>query len=160
MRLFCVSVVLCLGSGLTTGWSLVQGVLPSVKNDYGSGFVRVSSQLLTTRFIKTHGACLLLLLMGLFGPTFICVRVGEPTVRNEWINVYHSTLFHSNCRRRLKIRFLNWYYIEFYKRFIPTEIVNEWNRPWRHTGLDVVERRGISPLPGFEFRPLDSPACS
>jgi hypothetical protein len=34
MRLFCVCVVLCLGSGLETGWSLVQGVHPSVKNDY------------------------------------------------------------------------------------------------------------------------------
>jgi hypothetical protein len=31
MRLFCVCVVLCLGSGLAMGWSLVQGVLPSVK---------------------------------------------------------------------------------------------------------------------------------
>jgi hypothetical protein len=28
---FCVCVVLCLGSGLTTGQSLIQGVLPSVK---------------------------------------------------------------------------------------------------------------------------------
>jgi hypothetical protein len=36
MHLFCVYVVLCLGSGLATGWSLVQGVLPPVKNDYGS----------------------------------------------------------------------------------------------------------------------------
>jgi hypothetical protein len=27
---FCVCVVLCLGSGLATSWSLVQGVLPSV----------------------------------------------------------------------------------------------------------------------------------
>jgi hypothetical protein len=34
MRLFCVCLVLCLGSGLVTGWSLVQGVLPTVKNDY------------------------------------------------------------------------------------------------------------------------------
>jgi hypothetical protein len=34
MHLFCVCVVLCLGSDLATGWSLVQGVLPSVKNDY------------------------------------------------------------------------------------------------------------------------------
>jgi hypothetical protein len=31
MCLFCVWVVLCLGSGLATSWSLVQGVLPSVK---------------------------------------------------------------------------------------------------------------------------------
>jgi hypothetical protein len=31
MRLFCVYVVLCLGSGLATSWSLAQGVLPSVK---------------------------------------------------------------------------------------------------------------------------------
>jgi hypothetical protein len=31
--LFCVCVVLCLGSSLATGWSLVQGVAPSVKND-------------------------------------------------------------------------------------------------------------------------------
>jgi hypothetical protein len=30
MCLFCVYVVLCVGSGLTTGWWLVQGVLPSV----------------------------------------------------------------------------------------------------------------------------------
>jgi hypothetical protein len=36
MHLFCVSVVLCFGSGLATGWSLVQGVLLSVKNDYGT----------------------------------------------------------------------------------------------------------------------------
>jgi hypothetical protein len=33
MRLFCVCVVLCLGRGLATDWSLVQGVLPTVKND-------------------------------------------------------------------------------------------------------------------------------
>jgi hypothetical protein len=33
--LFCVCVFLCFGSGLATGWSLVQGVLPSMKNDYG-----------------------------------------------------------------------------------------------------------------------------
>jgi hypothetical protein len=38
MRLFCVCVVLCLGSGLVTGWSLVQGVLPSVKNDSGTKY--------------------------------------------------------------------------------------------------------------------------
>jgi hypothetical protein len=36
MRLFCVYVVLCLGRGLATSRSLVQGVLPSVKNDYGT----------------------------------------------------------------------------------------------------------------------------
>jgi hypothetical protein len=36
MRLFCVYVVLCLDSGLATGYSLVQGVLPSVKNYYGT----------------------------------------------------------------------------------------------------------------------------
>jgi hypothetical protein len=29
---FCVYVVLCLGRGLATGWSLVQGVLPSVND--------------------------------------------------------------------------------------------------------------------------------
>jgi hypothetical protein len=29
--LFCACVVLCLGRGLATSWSLVQGVLPSVK---------------------------------------------------------------------------------------------------------------------------------
>jgi hypothetical protein len=34
MRLFCVCVVLYLGSGRATSWSLIQGVLPSVKNDY------------------------------------------------------------------------------------------------------------------------------
>jgi hypothetical protein len=32
VRLFCVCVVLRLGSGIVTGWSLVQGVL--CKNDY------------------------------------------------------------------------------------------------------------------------------
>jgi hypothetical protein len=31
LRLFCVCVVLCVGSGLATGLSLIQGVLPSVK---------------------------------------------------------------------------------------------------------------------------------
>jgi hypothetical protein len=31
VRLFCVCVALCLGRGLATGWSLVQGVPPSVK---------------------------------------------------------------------------------------------------------------------------------
>jgi hypothetical protein len=31
MCLFCVCVVLCLGRGLATSWSLVQAVLPSVK---------------------------------------------------------------------------------------------------------------------------------
>jgi hypothetical protein len=30
VRLFCVSVVLCVGSGLATGWPPVQGVLPTV----------------------------------------------------------------------------------------------------------------------------------
>jgi hypothetical protein len=30
VRLFCVCVVLCVGSGLETGWSPVQGVLPTV----------------------------------------------------------------------------------------------------------------------------------
>jgi hypothetical protein len=33
---YSVCVVLCIGSGLPTGLSLVQGVLPSVKNDYGT----------------------------------------------------------------------------------------------------------------------------
>jgi hypothetical protein len=30
LRLFCVCVVLCVGSGLATGWSPVEGVLPTV----------------------------------------------------------------------------------------------------------------------------------
>jgi hypothetical protein len=30
VRLFCVCVILCVGSGLATGLSLVQGVLPTV----------------------------------------------------------------------------------------------------------------------------------
>jgi hypothetical protein len=30
VRLFCVYVVLCVGTGLVTGWSPVQGVLPTV----------------------------------------------------------------------------------------------------------------------------------
>jgi hypothetical protein len=37
MDVWCVyAFILCLGSGLATGCSLVQGVLPSVKNDYGT----------------------------------------------------------------------------------------------------------------------------
>jgi hypothetical protein len=36
MRLFGVCVVLCLGSDLETGCFLLQGVLPSVKDDYGT----------------------------------------------------------------------------------------------------------------------------
>jgi hypothetical protein len=37
MDFWCVNTfILCLGSGHATGWSLVQGVLPSVKNDYGT----------------------------------------------------------------------------------------------------------------------------
>jgi hypothetical protein len=31
VRLFCVYAVLCVSSGLATGWSLVQGVLPSMQ---------------------------------------------------------------------------------------------------------------------------------
>jgi hypothetical protein len=38
MRFFCVCVVLCLGGGLATAWSLVQRVLPSVKNGYGTEY--------------------------------------------------------------------------------------------------------------------------
>jgi hypothetical protein len=34
VRLFCVCVVLCVGSGLATGWSLFQWDLPSVKYNY------------------------------------------------------------------------------------------------------------------------------
>jgi hypothetical protein len=36
MRLFRVCAVLCLGRGLAISWLLAQGVLPSVKNDYGT----------------------------------------------------------------------------------------------------------------------------
>jgi hypothetical protein len=36
VRLFCVCVVLRIGSGLMKGSSLVQGVLPAVKNDHGT----------------------------------------------------------------------------------------------------------------------------
>jgi hypothetical protein len=36
VRLFCVCVVVCVGTGLATDWSRVQGVLPSVKKDYGT----------------------------------------------------------------------------------------------------------------------------
>jgi hypothetical protein len=36
MNLFSVCVVLCLGRGLVKTRSLVQGVLPFVKNDYGT----------------------------------------------------------------------------------------------------------------------------
>jgi hypothetical protein len=37
VRLLCVYVVLCLGSGLATVLSLVQGVVHPMKNDYGTG---------------------------------------------------------------------------------------------------------------------------
>jgi hypothetical protein len=30
MRLFCIYVVLCVGSGLVTGWSPIQGILPTM----------------------------------------------------------------------------------------------------------------------------------
>jgi hypothetical protein len=36
VRLFCVCVVLCVCSGLATGWSSVQGVLPTVYKNKGS----------------------------------------------------------------------------------------------------------------------------
>jgi hypothetical protein len=37
MDVWCVyAFILCLGRGLATGWSLAQGVLPSVKNVYGT----------------------------------------------------------------------------------------------------------------------------
>jgi hypothetical protein len=37
MDVCCVyAFILCLGSGLATGWSLNQEVLQSVKNDYGT----------------------------------------------------------------------------------------------------------------------------
>jgi hypothetical protein len=37
MVVWCVyAFILCLGSGLSTSWSPVQGVLPSVENDYGT----------------------------------------------------------------------------------------------------------------------------
>jgi hypothetical protein len=36
MHLLRISVALCLGRGLGTGLSLIKGVLPSVKNDYGT----------------------------------------------------------------------------------------------------------------------------
>jgi hypothetical protein len=32
VRLFCICVVLCVGSGLEMGWSSVQGVLPTIEN--------------------------------------------------------------------------------------------------------------------------------
>jgi hypothetical protein len=74
----------------------------------GNGFVGVSlTQLLKAQFIKTHGVCLLLSLIGLFGPTFICVRVGEPDVCKERINVYYNTLFYLDSRRRLEIHLHN-----------------------------------------------------
>jgi hypothetical protein len=34
VRLSCVCVVLCVGSGLARGWSPFQGVLPTVQKDY------------------------------------------------------------------------------------------------------------------------------
>jgi hypothetical protein len=34
VRLFYVCAVLCVGSGVATGWSLVEGVLPTLPNMY------------------------------------------------------------------------------------------------------------------------------
>jgi hypothetical protein len=39
VRLICVYAGLCAGSGLPTGWSLTQRVLPSVKNDYETEYL-------------------------------------------------------------------------------------------------------------------------
>jgi hypothetical protein len=43
---YSVCVVLCLGRGLATNWSLAQGVLPSVKNDHE-----------TEKEARAHGGC-------------------------------------------------------------------------------------------------------
>jgi hypothetical protein len=42
VRLFCVCVVLCVGRGLATGWSPVQGVLPTVYRSRNWSEMRVS----------------------------------------------------------------------------------------------------------------------
>jgi hypothetical protein len=50
VRLFCVCVVLCVGSGLATSWSPVQGVLPTVyKKSKGKGKVVPVPNELSTR---------------------------------------------------------------------------------------------------------------
>jgi hypothetical protein len=46
MCLFCVCVVLCLGRGLATSRSLVQGVLPSIKM-----IMKVKEE------VRAHGGC-------------------------------------------------------------------------------------------------------
>jgi hypothetical protein len=53
MLSFCVCVVLCLGRSLATSWSLVQGVVPSVKNDYGIEWEAWALNGLEEPFIKT-----------------------------------------------------------------------------------------------------------
>jgi hypothetical protein len=60
VRLFCIYVVLCVGSGLATGWSPVQGVLPPVYrnkiliNGQGPKGNRVVEERITNVFLITY----------------------------------------------------------------------------------------------------------
>jgi hypothetical protein len=47
VRLFCVCVVMCVGSDLATGWFPVQGVLPAVY-----GFKKLQKRPISTRAVK------------------------------------------------------------------------------------------------------------
>jgi hypothetical protein len=65
IRLFCVYVVLCFGSVLATGWSLAQGVLPSVKNYFG---IRGLSPEWAGRAIEKNLSICLSIYLWLYGP--------------------------------------------------------------------------------------------
>jgi hypothetical protein len=49
VRLFCVCIVLCVGSGLATGWSPAQGVLPTV---YRTKKLKMRSR--PTKAVESH----------------------------------------------------------------------------------------------------------
>jgi hypothetical protein len=65
VRVFCVFVVLCVGSGLATGWSPVKGVLPTVYRlrnwKSGQGPQRPSHRYLYFSNWENYSACLPLL---------------------------------------------------------------------------------------------------
>jgi hypothetical protein len=58
LRLFCVCVVLCVGSGLATGWSHIQGVLPTVYGIRNWKSCQSPTKGLQSHRLDTHRLCL------------------------------------------------------------------------------------------------------